>query len=64
MAYHKFKDPEGSEFGSFEVFELGADESPNPGFYWWPCFPGCMPESDPHGPFPTEQDAIEDAQYV
>jgi hypothetical protein len=32
------------------------------GWYWWPCFPGCMPDSDPIGPFETEAEAIADAQ--
>lgn len=34
------------------------------GWYWWPCFPGCMPDGDgiPSGPFKTEADAIADAQ--
>ena len=35
-----------------------------PGWYWWWCFPGCLPDSDPYGPFPTEQEAIADAQEV
>jgi hypothetical protein len=32
------------------------------GWYWWTCFPGCMPDSDPYGPFETEADALADAQ--
>lgn len=31
------------------------------GWYWWACFPGCMPDGDPSGPFETEEEAIEDA---
>lgn len=27
------------------------------GWYWWACFPGCLPDSDPIGPFDTEADA-------
>ena len=34
------------------------------GWYWWSCFPGCLPDSDPYGPFATEQEAIADAQEV
>ena len=30
-------------------------------FYWY-CLPGCMPDSDPIGPFATEAEAIADAQ--
>jgi hypothetical protein len=60
-----------------EVFHVGAKASSRfwvtddayeelfngrPGFYWWSCFPGCMPDSDPHGPFPTEAEALADAR--
>ena len=40
--------------------ETGADYS-GPGWYWWTCFPGCLPDGEPSGPFATEQEAIEDA---
>ena len=30
-------------------------------FYWF-CFPGCLPESDTHGPFETEEEALGDAR--
>lgn len=32
------------------------------GWYWWACFPGCMPDGDATGPFKTEAEALEDAQ--
>lgn len=32
------------------------------GWYWWACFPGCMPDGEPLGPFSTEAEAIADAQ--
>jgi len=28
------------------------------GWYWWSCFPGCLPDGDAHGPFDTEAEAI------
>ena len=31
-----------------------------PGWYYWACFPGCLPDSDPIGPFASEDAAIED----
>ena len=31
------------------------------GWYWWSCFPGCLPDSDPSGPFPSPTRACEDA---
>ena len=33
-----------------------------PGWYWWPCFPGCLPDGEPNGPFETEQAALADAR--
>lgn len=32
------------------------------GWYWRTCLPGCMPDSDPFGPFDTEEEALEDAR--
>ena len=32
------------------------------GWFWQACFPGCLPDGDPIGPFETEADAIADAQ--
>ena len=72
MATHAFKTETGDEYGSFEVFALDGsinddvlddDGCPmEPGWYWWACFPGCLPDSEPNGPFKTEAEAISDAQ--
>lgn len=32
------------------------------GWYYWPCFPGCLPDSEPVGPFDSEQIAIQAAR--
>ena len=32
------------------------------GWYWCACFPGCMPDSDPCGPFTTYTEALADAR--
>ena len=32
------------------------------GWYWWACFPGCLPDSEAIGPFATEAEAVADAQ--
>lgn len=32
------------------------------GWYYWFCFPGCLPDSDPVGPFPSEAKALTNAQ--
>lgn len=56
--YLQFTNDLGEPYGSFEVF---YDIEVDPGWYWWPCFPGCMPDSDAIGPFKSEEDAIADA---
>lgn len=43
---------------------LGEDEKLEPGWYWWPCSPGCLPDvtdgiSEAVGPFETEDEAID-----
>lgn len=30
------------------------------GYYYWYCFPGCLPDSDPVGPFSTELEMARD----
>ena len=43
----------------------GEGEFPYPnreGWYYWFCFPGCLPDSDPIGPFATPEAAIAAAQ--
>ena len=67
MSFHQFINQEtGESYGSFEVFydikslTLTGKEV-DAGFYWWPCFPGCIPDGDAVGPFDTEQKAIDSA---
>lgn len=39
------------------------DGDPLPaGWFWWSCFPGCLPDSDPFGPFASQQEALADAR--
>lgn len=44
------------------VLAHNADEQHDPGWYYWYCFPGCLPDSEPMGPFATEAEALADAQ--
>jgi len=37
-------------------------EELEPGWYWQSCFPGCLPDSDPIGPFDSEDAALADAR--
>jgi hypothetical protein len=32
------------------------------GWYYWFCLPGCLPDSDPVGPFASEDEALADAR--
>jgi hypothetical protein len=38
-----------------------AEDTPA-GWYYWPCFPGCLPDGEPTGPFDTEEAALADAR--
>ena len=33
-----------------------------PGWYYWSCFPGCLPDSPPFGPYDTEGETIPEAR--
>lgn len=52
-----------------ETFHVTGDDSEYmddgtlpAGWYWWACFPGCLPDGEPMGPFATEEEALADAQ--
>ena len=52
----------------FEIIDADHDhysvfpETDGPGWYWWACFPGCLPDGDAIGPFTTQQEALDDAR--
>lgn len=68
QGYHSFHAEETQEpYGSFEIFWHDA-QSPgylstaqDTGWYWWACFPGCMPDGEANGPFAYSRQALEDA---
>lgn len=66
MSYHQWQDQNGEFYGCFEVFwdipepELDGEEV-GAGYYWWPAYPGCLPDGDPIGPFETREEALADA---
>ena len=48
-----------SDHTSDTVFWNEDDQEPyESGYYYWFCFPGCLPDSSPFGPFKTEREAI------
>ena len=60
-------------YGSFEVFWYDAEDEDidaymenkaSSGWYWWSCFPGCMPDGEKMGPFATSSQAYDDANEV
>jgi hypothetical protein len=77
MQFYSDQEREGDPYAlpDVEVFYLSEDEvgdeaDPDScfadlsgaGWYYWPCFPGCMPDGDPIGPFDSEEEAIADAR--
>jgi hypothetical protein len=65
--YHQFTNDEGHKYGSFEVFHYleivggGTNGLASTGWYWQACFPGCLPDAEANGPFPTAEGAYLDA---
>ena len=54
---------EGELWDETNPFFCDQDCQPNaPGWYYWSCFPGCLPDGDPIGPFETEDEALADAR--
>ena len=48
-----------------EIFHSGGETNRPEGWYWWSCFPGCMPDGEePNGPFDTEAEALAAAQAI
>jgi hypothetical protein len=64
------EDPHGAEWN--EHFGSTCDDPPpaclpgapcaHEGYYWWSCFPGCLPDGEPNGPFDTLDEALADAR--
>lgn len=48
--------------GFMEDEQDANHETKHVGYYWQSCFPGCLPDGEPNGPFPTEAEALADAQ--
>ena len=41
--------------------EMGLEDPLPDGWYFWVCQPGCLPDSPPEGPYPSEAKAHEAA---
>jgi hypothetical protein len=44
--------------------EISGESFTEPGWYWWHCFPGCLPDGEAIGPFETEADAVADMRMI
>ena len=44
-----------------EIFELLKSNGED-GWYWWSCFPGCLPDGEPCGPFESADAALADVR--
>ena len=72
MQEYSRKDREGELFSlpDLEVFHIPDDrqfatqegDEFESGWYWWRCLPGCLPDSEPMGPFETPQEALRNAR--
>jgi hypothetical protein len=60
---HALPDVETFYHAGVPVSQSMYDEEGNlypAGWYYWFCFPGCMPDGEPVGPFETEEAAVAD----
>jgi hypothetical protein len=55
QGYHRFRDKDGEEYGSFEVFWQS-------GWFWQPRSPGSPPDGKAAGPFTTSTEAYQNAR--
>ena len=47
----------------WDAYVYDSSSSPNPpGWYYQACFPGCLPDGDPVGPFATAEEALMEAR--
>ena len=58
--YVSAEDFENAEPGTWQALLTRASQG-LPGYYWWTCSPGCLPDSEAAGPFETREEAEEDA---
>lgn len=57
-----FQFPEDFPASVTRINNGSGDLELKPGWYWWACFPGRLPDGEPIGPFETEALAISNAQ--
>jgi len=59
----KYSLPDAEAFHMSEGESVDDEGEPlSAGYYYWYCFPGCLPDSGIFGPFETQLKAITDAR--
>ncbi len=53
-----------AEHGDLEIEGLEDGEQSGAGWYYWFCMPGCLPDSDPFGPYASESEAVTEAREL
>ena len=61
-AYDPHALPDAEAFQVTKTDPITSEMMLEPGWYFWACFPGCLPDSEPTGPYDSEGDAIFAAQ--
>ena len=59
---HALPDVEVFFYTDYDHHAENPEDSLEPGYYFWYCFPGCLPDGEPFGPYETELAAKEAAQ--
>lgn len=59
---HALPDVEVFHCDSQEAKRVTGSNRAGAGFYYWFCLPGCLPDSEPIGPFDSEAEALADAR--
>jgi len=52
------------DFGIGGTYRFDVDSADFEGWYWQACYPGCLPDGDPMGPFASEEEAILNANSL
>ena len=61
QGYHRFEGFSVEIFWAETMWHNIVKKEIAPGWYWWACYPGCLPDGEHVGPFGTSAEAYQDA---
>lgn len=64
VSRNEFIDAKPGTWHWIRAVEVDGPAAALEGWYWWSCSPGCLPDSEPSGPFETEALALRDARDI